>query len=37
MQIEKHKLDDHNEIHFASHKKKWEALKNDIPQCRRCS
>src|SRR4026209_2314598 len=31
MQIEKHKLDNHNEIHFASHKKKWEALRNDIP------
>ena len=31
MQIEKHKLDDHNEIHFASHKKKLEALRNDIP------
>jgi L-rhamnose isomerase / sugar isomerase len=31
MQIEKHKLDDHNEIYFASHKKKWEALRNDFP------
>src|SRR5687767_320686 len=31
MQIEKHKLDDHNASHYAAHKKKWDALKNDIP------
>src|SRR5687768_7694175 len=31
MQIEKHKLDDHNESHVANHTKKWEALKGDLP------
>jgi L-rhamnose isomerase/sugar isomerase len=30
MQIEKHRLDVHNELHFGAHQKKWEAFKNDI-------
>ncbi len=32
MQIEKHKLDDHNDFHFKTHRKKLEALKSDIPE-----
>src|SRR5688572_4044826 len=30
MQIEKHKLDDHNDFHFKGHQKKLEGLKSDI-------
>ena len=31
MQIEKHKLDDHNDLHFKGHQKKLEGLKSDGP------
>jgi L-rhamnose isomerase / sugar isomerase len=31
MQITKDKLTDHNEKHLSTHKKKWEALKSEIP------
>lgn len=31
MQITKDKLTDHNEKHLSAHKKKWDALKSEIP------
>jgi L-rhamnose isomerase/sugar isomerase len=32
MQIEKHKLDAHNETYFQAHQRKLEVMKSDIPQ-----